>query len=62
MRSLIIKLVFILLMVTPFNVSPMQVARYDFKQNEIDRLKRKIAIQKLDAKILIKEIKMNKND
>lgn len=62
MRSLIIKLVFILLMITPFNVSPMQVARYDFKQNEIDRLKRKIAIHKLDAKILIKEIKMNKND
>ena len=62
MESLIAKLVFILLMITPFNVSPMQVARYDFKQNEIDRLKRKITIHKLDAKILIQEIKMNKND
>ena len=62
MKSLIVKLVFILLMVTPFNVSPMQVARYDFKQNEIDRLKRKITIHKLDAKILIQEIKMNKNE
>lgn len=58
MKKQIISLILLFLLLIPLNVSPMKQPKKDFRQNEIDRLKRRLIIHNLDANILIKEIKV----